>query len=172
MTRATKEDLLAGGEPRPFEVPALGGLEVTLRPLSTIEAERVEAAELAGIRISGEPPAPVPADRKVGQAASRGSFRSPQPRFELDVAEVVKGASESNVLATHYGLVEPAMTIDEVRSKIRPAEAVTQIGEEVKRRSGIGDDAQARIQQFRELAGGTGDAPAPPDGDEAGGDPG
>ena len=38
MSRATRELILAGTEPRPFAVPALGGAEILLRALRVPEA--------------------------------------------------------------------------------------------------------------------------------------
>lgn len=171
--RTTKAQLLAGREPEPFAVPALGGDEVLIRPLSAAEAEDVQAAEVAGIKISGDAATVAQSGAKViGQAAPRGArATASQQKVEVDVASTIRGAAESLILAAAYGLVEPQLTVDEVR-QIRPALAVEQIGEEVKARSGLGDDTQRVLERFRPVGGGPGDAPAPPDGDAAGQDAG
>jgi hypothetical protein len=172
VSRATKDRILAGREPEPFAVPALDGDEVLLRPLSSPEAQAVQAAQVAGIHVSQA----LRARRPEGRVGEREAGR-PQPRAaaaedgkaDIDLSEVVKGSYEANVLAAHYGLVDPALSVDELR-QIRPTQVVEQIGQEVRARSGLGRNQADELARFRELAGGTDDAgPAhvrePADGD-------
>ena len=177
--KATKDLILAGRAPVPFMVPALDA-EVTIRRLRATEAEEVQALETAGLKAGGKMPRrgirpaghlgkggiPRPTVRKEGEPEPE-----PEQEFEadmsLDLASMVTGTHRANQLAMHYGLVDPAMTLAEV--KTADAEVVEQIGEEVRRLSGINDTAAVR--QFRDDAGGA-DAPGDPaGGDTAGPDP-
>lgn len=163
----SKERLLAGAKPEPFAVSALDGGEVLLRPLSAPEAAEVQSAQVAGL--SGAQPGAEPA--QVGKAAPRGvGARSrARPEVSISFAETVAGNYRAELLATQYGLVEPALSEEEIAA-LRPVAIVTEIGREVMRRSGIGQSAQ--IQQFRRVDGGAGDTHAPPDGEPSGADTG
>lgn len=169
MSLTTKERLLAGSTPEPFAVPALGGEQVLLRPLSSPEAGAVQSAQVSGITAS-QTDAPKETGR-VGQAAPRGARRA-KADLAIDFEKVISGNYRAEALATHYGLVEPALSLEEV-DQIRPVEVVEQIGREVMRRSGLGADQAEQLARFRRLAERSSDADAPserePADDDAGG---
>lgn len=167
MTQATKELLLNGAKPAPFLVPALDNAEVQLRPLSPTEAQKVQSAQSAGMKATQGIPASVGDEPvEVGRAKPRKSpAAAGGQNVEVDLGALVTGSIEAQILATHYGLVEPAMTMDEVRA-IRPATIVEQIGREVMRRSGLGKGRAEQLRDFRGELGGSDDP-----GDPAGGDP-
>lgn len=163
--RATKELLLAGGQPAPFSVPALAGAEVMLRALSPTEAAEVQGTQTKGIHVAQALPASQPGSGEVGRAKPRGLAPAGAQSVDLNMSDLVQGNRAAHALAAHYGLVEPAMTLEEVQA-VRPAQVVEQIGLEVMARSGLGRNQAEQLAQFREIAGGPDDA-----GDPAGGDP-
>lgn len=170
--KATKELILAGVAPEPFLVPALDA-EVVIRRLRAAEAEEVQAAVAAGMKISGAMPRrgiQRPSDRlgKGGVQRSEPSEPQDEPDVSIDLAGVVSGSHKANQLAAHYGLVDPVMSLAEVQRT--DADIITQIGEEVIRRSGL--SRAAAIREFRGLGGGPDDAGAPDGGDAAGEDAG
>jgi hypothetical protein len=167
--KATKDLITAGRAPVPFMVPALDA-EVTIRRLRASEAEEVQAAEMAGLKAGSKMPRR--GIRPTGHLAKGGVQRDePEeitPDISLDLASIVTGTHRSNQLAMHYGLVDPAMSLAEVQGA--DAEVVEQIGEEVKRLSGIAETAAVR--QFRGLTGGADGPSDPASGDTAGDDAG
>lgn len=177
--RATKQEILGGGQAEPYVVKALNGDEVLLRPLSAAEAEEVQAAQVAGIRakmsdLQGFAPGASGrvGEREPGRAQPRASSSSSSGTDpEIDLSEVIKGSHRAQVLAAHYGLAEPALSLEEVQA-IRPQQVVEEIGEEVMVRSGLGSAQGAQLQAFRDVTARADDAEAASEREPAGADAG
>ena len=171
--RATRELLLAGAEPAPFAVPALAGAEVIIRALTSPQAAEIRAMQVRGIKISGK------ALEAALDASPAGGIRPAKPRasagaadaMSMDMADLVVGQAKALVTAAAYGLVEPAMSVDELEASPNQA-AVEQIGREVMERSGLGRGQAAEIAGFRGDEPGPVDAPAPAGGHAPGPDAG
>jgi hypothetical protein len=169
MTRATRDMILAGAAPAPYAVPALGGAEVLLRPLTAVEASEIRTLQVEGLKLAG--PALTGMLGGAGDVADvvgRARRRAEEPVKEsgedgitVDLAALIAANGRAQVLAAAYGLVEPALTRAELEASPNPA-VVEQIGAEVMRRSGLGRRQAGEIAGFREDARGSDDpAPAP-----------
>lgn len=172
--RATRELLLAGAEPAPFAVPALGGAEVTIRALTSPQAAEIRAMQVRGIKISGKALEAALDSSTAGgirPAKPRGSASTAADAMSMDMGDLVVGQAKALVAAAAYGLVEPALSIDELEASPNQA-AVEQIGREVMERSGLGRGQATAIAGFRGDEPGPVDAPAAPGGDAPGADPG
>jgi hypothetical protein len=163
--RATRELILAGSTPTPFIVKGLGGAEVLLRQLGPIQAGEIQAAKAGGIKASTAVITAATGKRETGLARPRAATAGDQ-KIDLDMAALVAGARRAQVLATHYGLVEPVLSLEEIEGL--NASIVQEIGEEVMARSGVGGDRPAELAAFLGQPGGPDDPGAPAGGDPAG----
>ena len=176
MSTAIRDLILAGAEPRPFAVPALGGATVLIRALRMTEAAEVRALQVSGIRLSGATVSAalagdIDTEQVVGQVQRRE--RDGQPSADglsIDLSALVAADGRAVVAAVAYGLVEPALTREEIEVAQNPM-AIEQIGREILRRSGLGRGQAREIATFRPERRGPDDAGPAPDGDAPGGDP-
>ena len=173
MSRATRELILAGTEPRPFAVPALGGAEVLLRALRVPEALEVRAIQIDGITMSGAAVARAlagDAEQIVGAAQRRVETGEEAAGLSVDLAALVTADGRAWLTAAAYGLVEPALSRAEIEASGN-ADAIEQIGREVMRRSGLGKKEARGVAAFRSDGRGPDDPGPAPDGHAPGDDP-
>lgn len=154
---ATKAEILAGARISDLvAIDALDGRKVAVRPLTAVEVAKVQAALLDGQTASGRP-------------------NSKPERVSLDLAAVVRGSYEAQVLACLYGLqVDEKWTRPEVDTLGAPvveeiAAAIDERWHDGQLFEG-GDVARSRAERFRSDGGRDADRGVPPGGHPAGGD--
>lgn len=126
----TKEALLAGKD-LIVEMVLPGYPDtVKIRPLTSLEWSRVATKKIQGITF----------DAPVRQT----------PMMKMDLETVTAGGFEAQEMAVQYGLVEPALTMEEVHN-LKPG-IVSKIAEKIMEISGLTEEEQQKITSFRPLA--------------------
>lgn len=120
----TKLMLLSGKDfTKEVEIKSLNG-SVIIRPLDSLKQEKVNEIRYRGCTLKGN-----------GLVATDGSL-------------VSKNEVEAQAVLVSLGLVEPALTVEEV--KLLPFSVTTEIATEILQISGIYEGAEEAVNSFRE----------------------
>jgi hypothetical protein len=145
--KLTKADLILGTKNNEdVEIEGVGGT-VTLRPLTEGEYLRAQVIILNAMKAGG---AVQDLQKAAQDAKKKGSKGNPFEgmNIQMDLGALTSAEFDQNVFIVSCGLVDPKLTMAEIQ-EIQPIGTIKKLAARILEMSGIGDEMENQISNFR-----------------------
>jgi len=146
--KLTREDILVGkNKVEDVFFEDLEGV-ISLRPLSDSEYLHSQAIVLKAMRAEGSLEELKKAAAEAKKKGSKGGNPFKSMNVQVDMGTITEAEFEQSVYIVSCGMVDPKLTIDEVR-QMRPIGIVKKVSRRILEMAGSSSDMENQIDNFR-----------------------